>query len=176
MLAKRILCKGSGAIMKLCDECGLHPANIHLTQIIDNESQSFHLCEECAEKRGIHIAIDDEAASVDAQIAPEEESEDIECPACEMKLSDFKNKGRLGCSSCYQSFENEIEELLINVHGSSLHKGKKYHPSEVAPKESKKEDLTQLKNKLDAAIKNEEFERAALIRDAIHGLNDAEEK
>ena len=55
-------------------------------------------------------------------------------------------------------------------------KGKKYRHSGVAPKEGKKEDLTQLKNKLDAAIKNEEFERAALIRDAIHGLNDAEEK
>ena len=161
--------------MKMCDECGLHPANIHLTQIIDNESQSFHLCEECAEKRGIHITIDEEAMSGEVPFAPEEDLEDQECPACGMKLSEFKTKGWLGCPSCYQAFEKDIEELLLNVHGSSEHKGKKYHHSPVAD-ETKKEDLSLLKNKLNAAIKNEEFERAALLRDAIHGLGDADDQ
>jgi protein arginine kinase activator len=161
--------------MKMCDECGLHPANIHLTQIIDNESQSFHLCEECAEKRGIHIAIDEDAMSGVSHCVSGAEIEDGECVVCGMKLSEFKTKGWLGCPSCYESFEKEIEELLLNVHGSSEHKGKKYHHFQAVD-ENKKEDLTLLKNKLDAAIKNEEFERAALLRDAIHGLKDTEEK
>jgi protein arginine kinase activator len=163
--------------MKMCDECGLHPANIHLTQIVENGSQSFHLCEECAEKRGIHISIDEEAIGGEPRLDIPDDNEDFSCEACGTTLGDFRNKGLLGCPSCYNFFENEIEELLLNVHGSSQHKGKKYR-HQALPKEpsSGKEELAKLENKLDAAIKNEEFERAALLRDTIHGLKDSKQK
>lgn len=155
--------------MNLCDECGLHPANIYLTQIIDNESQSFRLCEECARKRGIHISIGEEMLRDDAPV-PESESEvkNVECSFCHMKLSEFKNKGWLGCSACYQAFEKEIEDLLLNVHGSSEHKGKHYCHGIVHG--STDSEIIQLRIELDAAIKNEDFERAAMLRDAIYHL------
>ena len=44
---------------KLCDECNCKPANVHLTQIIQNEVIVQHLCEECARHRGISIVIED---------------------------------------------------------------------------------------------------------------------
>ena len=161
--------------MKMCDECGHRPANIHLTQIVDDESQSFHLCEECAEKRGIQVSIDDEPVSSGATANVSTQGmEDIECTSCRMKLSEFKTKGWLGCPACYQSFEKEIEQLLLHVHGSSEHKGKKYHRHLI--EKTGDADLSKLRLKLDAAIKNEEFERAALLRDVIHGLKDPGKK
>ena len=45
--------------MNMCDECGINPANIHLTQILQNETHVFHLCDECARKKGINISIQD---------------------------------------------------------------------------------------------------------------------
>ena len=44
---------------KLCDECNSNPANVHLTQIVQNEVIVQHLCEECAKHRGISIVIED---------------------------------------------------------------------------------------------------------------------
>jgi protein arginine kinase activator len=153
--------------MKMCEECGLHQANIHLTQIAGNESQSFHLCETCARKRGITIAIDEEAINAgEAQLSPAPIEPDRECPSCLTKLSEFRDTGRLGCPDCYHAFENEIEELLLQFNGSAEHKGKSYRGETVDKKD--KTDLSLLRSELDSAIRNEEFERAAKLRDAIH--------
>lgn len=167
--------------MKMCEECGLHPANIHLTQIVGNETQSFHLCEECAQKRGINISIDEEAMHSDADadtsaipLSPGPAGDDRECPSCRMKLSEFRSKGWLGCSGCYRAFEEEIEALLLQSNGSTEHKGKMYRQSAADKKE--KADVSQLRSELDSAIKNEEFERAAKLRDAIHQLTGTESR
>ncbi|HSH45438.1 MAG TPA: hypothetical protein VK966_06265 [Longimicrobiales bacterium] len=37
----------------LCDHCGENEAVIHLTQIVDNEMGTFHLCEACAAEKGL---------------------------------------------------------------------------------------------------------------------------
>ncbi len=150
--------------MKICDECGVNPANIHLTQIMQNETQVFHLCEECARKKGISITVNEEPLEEEGAESVEEEKV---CSGCGMKLSDFRNKGWLGCSACYGAFEEQIERLLVQVHGSSVHKGKKYV---CAVENCGKIDLERLRHDLDTAIKNEQFEEAALIRDAIYNL------
>jgi protein arginine kinase activator len=161
--------------MNMCEECGAHPANIHLTQIVENETQSFHLCEDCARKRGINISIDEEAMKAETLgipfIVPEAEV-DPECIGCGMKLSEFRDKGLLGCSDCYASFEREIEAMLMQTNGSTEHKGKRYGKAVLVKKE--KTDVSRLRSELDAAIKNEEFERAAKLRDAIHQRMGAE--
>jgi protein arginine kinase activator len=91
-----------------------------------------------------------------------------------MKLSEFRSKGRLGCPACYEAFDKEIEMLLKQVHGSSDYRGKKYRCTLID--EVNKGGFSQLRMDLDAAIKNEEFERAAVLRDAIHDLNNTEGK
>jgi protein arginine kinase activator len=152
--------------MKLCEECGVNPANIHLTQIMQNETHVFHLCEECARKKGIAITVNEDVV-LGVQENVQNMPEDKTCTRCGMKLSDFRNRGWLGCPSCYQSFDEEIEELLVKVHGSSLHIGKKYSGMLT---ESDPGDLKRLRLELAMAIKNEEFEQAAALRDAIHGM------
>ena len=36
-----------------CQDCGERPASIHLTQIVDDSVTTLHLCEQCAEKKGV---------------------------------------------------------------------------------------------------------------------------
>jgi protein arginine kinase activator len=100
--------------------------------------------------------------------------EERKCACCHLKLSSFTSKGRLGCPSCYQAFEKEVEELLQHLHGTTEHRGKQYQAG--AGSRVAQGDLSQLTVELDSAIKNEEFERAALLRDAIHGLKNTEGK
>jgi len=153
--------------MKLCDECGVNQANIHLTQIMQNETQVSHLCEECAQKKGISVSLTQELSSL-----PEETpdpADDKKCKSCDCSYSTFKSKGWLGCSDCYQAFEKEIDSLLIQMHGSLVHKGKKYIRNAGTP-QALTGEMKRLRHDLAVAIKNEEFEHAATIRDAIHTI------
>lgn len=153
--------------MKLCDECGVNPANIHLTQIMQNETQVSHLCEECARKKGISVSLTQEFNG------PQEEQPDPannkKCKSCECTYAMFKSKGWLGCSDCYQAFEKEIDDLLIQMHGSLVHKGKMYTRNAGTP-QALTGEMKRLRHELAVAIKNEEFEQAATIRDAIHTI------
>lgn len=150
--------------MKQCQDCGLNPANVHITRIVDNESQSFYLCEECARKQGIHIVIAGHAMD-EQQAVPKIVEEDRACAVCRRTLSEFRSKGRLGCPSCYSAFIGEIDDILFQMHGSTEHKGKQYRGNGLGtmPVPS----LSHLHLELESAIKQENFERAAHIRDTI---------
>lgn len=154
--------------MKMCDECGVQPASIHLTQISQNETHVYHLCEECAKKKGINISVQDE--SLEEMIKSKETVEiDKVCSDCGIKYSEFRTKGWLGCPKCYSAFEQEITDLLIQVHGSSIHKGKQYNGT-VAKTVHSSGEIKRLRQELAIAVKNEEFEQAAMLRDAIYNL------
>ncbi len=152
--------------MKMCDDCGVNPANIHLTQIINNETTISHLCEHCAEKKGISISLAEELQNLE----DEEQQHDmaVTCPQCGTSLADFKESGRLGCAHCYYAFEKDIEELLIQMHGTSEHKGKGYCGEAFVFDQS---DIKRLRHEMDIAVRNEKFELAAELRDKISNLS-----
>ncbi len=39
----------------LCDICGKNPATVHLTEIIDDQMNELHLCEECARQKSAQM-------------------------------------------------------------------------------------------------------------------------
>jgi len=40
--------------MMLCQICGKNPASVHFTEIHDNKMSEIHVCERCAEEKGMH--------------------------------------------------------------------------------------------------------------------------
>ncbi len=166
-----------------CDICGKNEATVHLTEIVDNKMTKLHLCEECARKKGTemeeHFGLSDLLAGLadfGGQVAPEKEVK-VKCPKCGMTYQDFKKSGRLGCADCYTTFEKNLTSLIKRIHGSTQHFGKA--PSRAAkvtkitpiPKRKKKlESLEELKSRLQRAVKLEEFEEAARLRDKIRQL------
>ena len=156
--------------MKMCDDCGLFPAEVHLTQIVERKSESLFLCTECAKKRDIHIA----GEIPDAPAASFESAEVRECPNCRTTLSDFRGNERVGCPECYHAFDKEIELLIKQVHGVTDYQGKKYRSAITG--NADKVALSKLHKALESAVENENFERAAALRDAIHNLNAKEGK
>jgi protein arginine kinase activator len=149
----------------MCEDCGLHVANVHCTQITDKETVVLHLCQECAHKKGIHVSIEDSQTGDEKAAAVQKE---VICPACRMKLSRFQKSGRLGCDTCYSAFEKEVNDLLLQLHGSCSHKGKLY--GRTVQHATASVDVARLRDELHNAIRSEEFERAASIRDKINSL------
>jgi len=167
----------------LCQDCNSKEANIHLTQIVNNEKVVLNLCKDCAEKRGFHSPFEQMpfplAEIVSGMVGPPkakkkgkksaEDKPDIKCESCGLTFSEFGHVGRLGCSECYQTFRSELTNLLRRIHGSAEHRG------QVA--ESPMEDLKEfredkrLRDELQQAIEDEDFEMAAELRDRLKELS-----
>lgn len=158
-----------------CDVCGKNPATVHLTEIIDEQMNELHLCEDCARHKSAameqQFGLSDLLAGMADFQKPsgkEEELVTIKCPSCGLTYADFKKIGRLGCGECYNVFRKYLAPLLKRIHGSNQHIGKNPVKAKVAVKlYKKKTGLPELKNQLQKAIREEAFEEAARLRDQI---------
>lgn len=160
----------------LCKICGLRPAKIHYTEIVNNAAVNLDMCLECAAERGIdvpkggNLEMGDLAAGlIDTLVDSESEKlGKVHCSFCGYAYSNFKQAGRFGCPDCYDSFRAQVLPLLRQIHGSVHHKGKS--PQDGGPGADLKKELMHLKDDLSRAIELEEYERAAGIRDRIKEL------
>jgi len=158
-----------------CDNCGSSKAVVHLTQIVNNEMSTFHLCERCAAEKGLDtppempsVPLTDFLAQM-GEKEPAETEPDTQCSFCGMTFAQFRETGRLGCPHCYSTLEDHLRGLLRRIHGGTQHMGKVYLPPDPTASEMEKR-LEGLRRKLQRAVDTEDFERAAEIRDEIRSL------
>ena len=167
----------------LCDECGKNKATVHLTEIVNDLITKLNLCESCAKAKGTeaeqHFGIADLLSALSDVEAPPPASpgggapSKHKCPSCGLTYEDFKRVGRLGCGECYKVFKTSLAPLLKRIHGSNQHIGKSPNPQaldEQKTNQKHRQELDQAKQDLLKAVKNEEFEVAAGLRDKIKFL------
>jgi protein arginine kinase activator len=87
------------------------------------------------------------------------------CPRCGFTHADFKKAGRLGCSECYVTFAEGLENLLKTMHKGTRHVGKV--PVNLQESSHLADRLKQLTATLEKAVSEEHFEEAARVRDEI---------
>ncbi len=87
-----------------------------------------------------------------------------------MTLQRFTQTGKLGCSECLQQFEPHIRSVLRHVHGSTRHVGRA--PKRGGGAVRLQQRVAGFRRDLEAAVKAEDFERAAQLRDQIRDLED----
>lgn len=159
----------------LCSQCHERDAVVHLTQIVENAVTQVHLCEQCAAERGIETNVSlpkhplGDFLQAAQQQALQHPGDAVRCSYCGTSLSDFRASGRLGCARCYGAFEQSLKDLLRRVHGSASHVGRRYAGAD-APALDRTATLTELRGRLADAIKGEEFELAASLRDQIRTM------
>ncbi len=148
--------------------------------------QKVNLCEQCAEEKGVTdptgFALADllkgagtESINPSAVMGDDGEK----CEACGFTQSDFKKTGRFGCSQCYQVFHSGLDNLLQAMHRHSEHRGKKpAHFVDTRSAQSRveqaREEIIELNALLDEAIRVEDYEEAARLRDSITQLQKLE--
>ncbi len=163
----------------LCDICKTNEATVHFKGVFNNQSVKMQLCEDCAAKKGLSFAQGQPSFSLaDLMSALTELPESVfakekspACARCGLKYETFKSTGRLGCAECYHQFRQGLEHLLKRIHGNTLHVGKR--PAAAKTKKQREpvtENLDALRLELANAIKNEQYELAARLRDKIKVL------
>ncbi|MGH7522611.1 MAG: UvrB/UvrC motif-containing protein [Gemmatimonadales bacterium] len=163
----------------LCDNCQERDAIINLTQVEHDSKVTLHLCEQCAQQKGVETggAIMKTplgnflgALGKGAALVPTT-ADGVRCPACGSTLRDFRDSGRLGCDQCYAAFDGHLRDLLRRLHGSSQHVGERYEsPGEAGGDSDPRSRLLELKAQLRRAVEGENFELAAELRDRIRVL------
>ena len=158
-----------------CEECKKNKAVIHFTQIVNDETETKHLCQGCAAKKGLQasppaaLPLADFLSGIGGQIfSASAEATAAACSDCGSTFQDFRRTGKLGCAQCYMVFEREMRTLLRKIHGSHHHVGISGEPrSLVAPASSPQARLRELRSRLKDAIDREAYELAATFRDQI---------
>jgi len=90
---------------------------------------------------------------------------DEKCEVCGMTFNDIKRTGKIGCSNCYKTHSDKLLPIIKRIHGSTIHRGN--YPKRVSREMKASRELEGLKEALARAIRMEEYEKAAEIRDKI---------
>ncbi len=155
----------------LCDICHKNIATVHLTEIINSKVIELHLCQDCAsvktEELKHQLSLSDFFSGL-IQTPREAPAKPLYCPFCNLSFEDFKKRGRFGCARCYEAFRDQLISLLRKIQGSAAHVGKT--PFSLAESKSVQARIKEMRERLGRAIKLEEYEEAARIRDCLRKL------
>lgn len=160
----------------LCQKCQKRVANIQFTQIVNGNKHVLYLCEHCAKDEG-KISVGNPLSINDFfsglmdfpyRTSPQTSKEEYVCDKCNMTYEEFQKAGRFGCENCYEIFADKLLPILRRLHGNVQYHGK--IPAKIYKTVQVSREINKLKELLGKAIKSEEYEKAADIRDKIRSL------
>ncbi len=174
----------------LCENCKKNNATTHLKTVINGKVYEQHLCSQCAKEKGVvkDFGLDNPLLSIMNSVfggTMLNSGENVKrCKGCNSSFEDIINHGKLGCSDCYDTFYDELLPYFKRIHGDTKHIGKIAYTvnEEKTNEEAKtsdrvendKDTIHSLKEELKKLINEENFEKAAVVRDKIKALEESE--
>jgi len=173
----------------LCEKCKTKPANVHIEKNVNGNKTFINLCQDCSGGIGAVASLDAlfggqitpniaPFVSMKSSVASPGRQQVIQhnyepCSTCGMSYPVFKSTGRFGCENCYSAFSEEFNAIIKRVQASNKHEGK--HPKKHNFNTVQIQDISQLRTLMSEAIKSENFEEAARLRDEIRKIEASEE-
>lgn len=160
--------------MSRCDKCGA-PSVYHSKLIINGVSKDTNLCRDCAIKEGVFnnqpTSMFDDILSSFSSFLGLEEVNDIVCPVCKTSLKEFKTKGVLGCSNCYETFREEVNNIIKKIAPFEKHKQQEIKEEKPKTKKlTKGEKIAKIREEMALAVSEERYEDAAKLKKQIAKL------
>lgn len=181
----------------LCEKCGKKEATFYYRENVNGQEKTYRLCPDCAaqmQKDGeIRMGGEDpmnslmklfgsdsffgsdllgETTLFDKLIGTPQRSQTAEktktCPLCGSAFSDLVKSGKAGCPLCYETFGAELAPSVRRIHGRSAHTGQV--PARFREETEKKQKIAAMETELKEAIRTENYERAAELRDSLRDL------
>jgi protein arginine kinase activator len=166
-----------------CQQCE-KPATFHITELTGEQPQELHLCEDHARDYltqsgpSESLAQPTLAGALAQHLKIGQTAEELarldqqSCPVCGITFYEFRNQGRLGCPHDYVCFADELEPLIVNIHGETEHRGKR--PKRTTEGTAGQMELIRLRREMKDAVDQEEYELASKLRDQIRRIVEGE--
>lgn len=175
-----------------CQSCNKQPASLRITRLSPGSVEELHLCDGCAskvspfhakmmKKKQIpmtveHLLKEMLEGQTGAAVEKGEEGsaatgrgEPLTCPKCGLDFSRYRQTWMLGCPACYDAFGEKLEGDLRKMHGAVEHKGAEAPP--VVPSLADVQaQVRALRAEMEEAVEEEDFERAAQLRNEVRRL------
>lgn len=173
----------------LCERCKKNEATYYYHENVNGTEKTYHLCRDCKEEMERNGELGDVDLNMNSMFdaffadpfkgslfgslfAPGRNqiaSGEKKC-SCGMTLRGLSSGGMVGCPECYKTFERELAGTIRNVQGRNAHTGRV--PAKFREKLGVKQKIEALEKERLEAVKNENYERAAEIRDELKKLRD----
>ena len=158
-----------------CEHCNQNEATFFYEENINGQKRQLHLCAECAAKIQGELpkfpsfyTEHDLFGSLFGLSAAKSSSKT--CQGCGATWQKLRERGKAFCPQCYEAFREELQPTLRQLHGNVTHVGRA--PAEETAKNEKRNRLSALKAALEEAVKSENFEEAAKLRDEIRAMSE----
>ena len=154
----------------MCDRCKKNEATSYFRSTVNGVTTEEHLCSACAAEKGLSFpSFTSFASPFTAGFNPfaflgGEVGSAARCPLCGSSFAELQQRGRMGCPECYKTFRRELSPTLKSLHGAVQHTGR------MQGGDPKREQLRQLHAQLDSCVREQNYERAAQLRDEIKRL------
>lgn len=170
-----------------CERCNQKRVTVHYRENRNGKIRALKLCGDCAELLERAGELEDMSVPLYGIHTPFFFAEDANmplpvsdqpaalhrgerrCTVCGAEISEIMTVGVVGCSACYECFSSELAAPLGVLHGQAEHRGKV--SAGYRNRLERLRRLEELKKQLKAAVAEEEYERAAALRDEIRELN-----
>ena len=169
----------------ICENCNQRPAKVTVTQVQNGEQVQRHFCDVCAQNLhpfqmdfqqdplSLHqllstwFGVHENAAQVQKRTEPKIQS----CKSCGWTFRQFLNQGKFGCAICYESFNEQLPDVLKKLHnGNVKHIGKA--PGAYGQILQIKKQIEAIRIQMKSVIDAENFEEAARLRDEVRELEE----
>ncbi|GMW01990.1 MAG: hypothetical protein AMXMBFR84_31260 [Candidatus Hydrogenedentota bacterium] len=161
----------------LCQRCHKNLASVRYAEVVDGKVADLHLCQDCLARQqgesstgfGLSGAAPrPKRSQASRERARTEGVPNLSCPACGTRLRDVLDRRRVGCATCYSTFEEHLDPLIRDMHVALIHRGKK--PNLDDERQRKRGQLQAKRALLRSALKTENYEEAAQLRDTIQQM------
>ncbi len=181
--------------MHKCQICNKRPAAMKIVKVTEGQLEDYHVCEECASGLSTYAAkimkkaqLDlkstasllsdlmkgqEEGASVPGGKSLHPAPPDLQCPSCGLDFTRYRQTYMLGCPACYDAFGEALESDIRKIHGATEHTGGRTQSQERLV--DFRARLKSLKHELDEAVREEDFDKAAKLRDKIRTVQEEAE-
>lgn len=151
----------------ICQKCGKNNGEVHYKSNINGFIREMILCPECAEDIDLDggFGFNYFNKMLSSFISPVMRSKTYRCPVCGTSEHEVLATGKAGCAECYHTFEDIFTPLIKRLNGNATHNGKT--PVSAGEELATKRYLKEAKDALEKAVKAQDFEEAAVIRDKI---------
>ena len=171
----------------LCQKCKLNNATSHIHYVRNGVVRDMFLCDACANEYktenlygGDIFKMLSSLLNNDADL-PQNADTKRKCECCGADFNEIRRTGKVGCGNCYRAFEAQLSPTIARIHKNTVHIGKRpdnntvketYEDTNTNKTETKEQTISDLKRELTEAIKKEEYEKAAVIRDKIKAMEE----